>query len=180
MGFDFNKYKTILITKFGVVEKSIEEGMVVWFNKYGDTEKTRSDFLWSVFNLVLQNIGATFKSAEDLYKRQKDVYWEMVKMLIDEGKNTTHIRKEITLIDLREMESKENASLFESELIICGANCCEECDKIDGRKTTIEKELDIQLLPYSKCTRKAFCSCFYSITAKRDENGRLIWKKKPE
>jgi len=65
MGFDITKYKTILITKFGVVEKSIEEGMVVWFNKYGDTEKTRNDFIWSVFNLVLENIGETFNRDGD-------------------------------------------------------------------------------------------------------------------
>ena len=177
---DFNKYKTILITKFGVLEKTIEEGMVVWLNKYGDTEKTRSDFIWSVFNLVLENIGETFTNEDDLYHRQRDVYWDMIKLLIDEGRDTTHLRRVITLVELKNMEFKENNSLFESELIISGTNCCEECDKIDGIKTTIEKELNIQLLPYSKCTRNAFCSCFYFISAKRDGNGRLIWKKKPE
>ncbi len=173
MGFDFNKYKTILIAKFGVVEKSIEEGMVFWFNKYGDTEKTRSDFIWSVFNLVLENIGETFSSEEDLYRRQKEVYFEMWHFLSDEGKDFSHIRKQIHFCDLKIHDQSD----WESEVTFIATKCCPECEKNNELTMPIEEAIIKQPLPNPKCTRATGCVCCYGFRGKRDINGRLIRKR---
>ena len=169
----FDKYKAILVSKFGVVQKSLEEGQVIWFKKYGDTEKTRSDFIWSVFNLVLENIGETFTSEEDLYRRQKDAYLEMWYFLIEEKKDFSHIKKQLLFCDLKIQEQSD----WESEVVFIANKCCPECGKNDTLSMLLREAIIKQPLPNPKCTRETGCTCCYGFRGLRDRNGRLIRKQ---
>jgi hypothetical protein len=170
----FDKYKETLLSKFGVVEKSFEEGLIFWIQEYGDTEKTRSDFVWSVFNLILENIGETFKSEEDLYSRQRGLYLEMWHFLIDEKRDFYHIKKQLLFCDLKIQEHSD----WESEVFLIANKCCPECGKGDTLSMLLREAIIEQPLPNPKCTRKTGCTCCYGFRGLRDGNGRLIRKQK--
>ncbi len=76
-------------------------------------------------------------------------------------------------------KSIQNASSTNLKMnaVIIGSKCCEECDKINELKIPFEEVLENPILPYKKCTRKAFCICCYGFEYLRDENGVLIEKK---
>lgn len=54
--------------------------------------------------------------------------------------------------------------------------CCEECNKIDNQKMSLEEVLKNQPLPHNKCKRPRGCICLYGFETIRDNNGRLIEK----
>jgi len=179
MRFNFDKYKKLLIAKYNMSQNSFDENLNNWIKKRENLESSKRDFIWSCFNFLLLDYSKNSNDEIAMYNSQKDIYWDMRLMLIDEGRDSKHIIKVINFIFLKISEINDNNAKFESELVIIGTKCCEECNKIDGIKTTIRKELANQLLPYNKCTRESGCICCYADLFKRGENGRLIRKRKP-
>ena len=89
----FEKYKNIILTKHFVNLESWEKALDIWTKKFGHTDKNLADFIWAMFNEILTVIGGSFKDEEDLYIRQRDVYFSMWEYLKDENRDATHQRR---------------------------------------------------------------------------------------
>lgn len=172
----FSKYKREIIGEF-VHEDNFNKKLSEWINKFGDTDQSRKNFIWSIFQQLIDGLSKKFGYTIEAFRYHKKVYWVMFKFLVDEGKDTTHIRKAIASCDLNVIELEDLESDFESVVEVIGNKCCPECDKIDEKVMSVQEAISAALLPYSKCTNNNGCVCCYASLTKTDEKGRLIRKK---
>ena len=91
---------------------------------------------------------------------------------INNGQDTTDLRKKIAVLDLKQ----QSDSPFELSVeFICG--CCPECDKRSGQQMPYEQAVTEQPIPFKECTRPfTGCVCCYGFNGVRDNNDRLIFK----
>jgi hypothetical protein len=174
----FEKYKRILIDTYRVTADSWNSGLEFWTNKFGDSEKAKADFIWSVFNEVQTLYANSAKSEVELYSKQKEIYFPMWQFLKDEKRDFKHILNAITQIELYLMRAESDASDYVYEVHVIGTKCCENCNKIDGIVLTIEQAIEQNLLPYKECTRNGGCICLYTSIMVTGNDGRLLRKNR--
>lgn len=76
--------------------------------------------------------------------------------------------------EIKQALAEEGGVEMEVEIIANG--CCYVCDKLDGRKLTLQEAVNDFPIPIRGCKRVAGCNCCTALIAKRDSNGNLIWK----
>lgn len=81
-----------------------------WFSQIGSTEKSASDFIWSMFNRKIDMIGGKNLNFKDRYTLLTKVYWNMIQFLLSEERDTTHIRAAVNRLDLEKFELEDTNS----------------------------------------------------------------------
>ena len=165
------KYKYQVVNDF-LEEDEFDKAYFEWIKKFGESNQSKRDFLWSVFQRLNIGIAKKFGVSIETYQYQRELYLIMLSFLVEENRNTKHIRKSIHFCDLM----KADLSDYKQEVEFIATKCCEECDKINGQIIPLEEAIKTQPLPYSKCKRKTGCICCYGFKAVRDERGRIIMK----
>ncbi len=69
-------------------------------------------------------------------------------------------------------QAEETGLLMDVILITKG--CCEQCDKINETRMSLQEVIKSKPLPYYKCIRKPSCICCYGFEPVRDKKGNLI------
>ena len=167
----FNYYISWMIEKYGVTESYINQELEIWKNKFSSAKSPEFDFIWSMFNRIINELPNATNDLEKLYSEQRNIYQKMMEFLHEEGRNFSHVLKSIYYCDLLRWQN----SSYLSEIVIHAADCCENCKELDEKSLSIEHAIEKQYLPNPKCTRYS-CICFYSVRAIRDERDRLIMK----
>ena len=120
-----------------------------------------NDIIWSAFNYQTQII---VKSGIDVYSNLSRLHFAMAHFLREEGKDFNQqlkVSQKYKLLDLRNVLMKLEVS--NPRIEIHSKNCCEKCDKINGKKLTINEAIKNQILPFGDCTNRLnnFCTCIY-------------------
>lgn len=157
--------------KFGMTEENILSHYNEWkLNRVDRIE----DYLWYIFNFLLNENMKQSRNIVDLYKRNDEIYMQMLYFRRKiEGKPANEIQK---ALNYNRLELNIEKTKYEFDLIIIGTIDCEACKNIDGKIITVQQALKKEIIPYNECTRKQGCACLYSIKLKRDNNDRLIRK----
>ena len=165
------KYKSQLVDEF-LDEDEFDGVLVKWVEKSGESDQSKRDFLWYVFQKLNKGIAEKFGYSIEMYQYQRKLYSIMLSFFIDENRNRNHIFKSINHCDLMIAKFSE----YQQQVEFIASKCCEECDKIDGTIISLEEAIRAKPLPYVKCKRKNGCICCYGFHAVRDERGRIVWK----
>lgn len=157
--------------KFGMTRENI-------LNHYEDWKLNRvdrvEDYLWYIFNFLLNENVKQSRDIINLYKRNDEIYMQMLYFRRKiEGKPANEIQQ---ALNYNRLELKIETTPYEFDLIINGTKDCQACKNIDRKIITIKEALKNNIIPYNKCTRKQGCACLYSLKLKRDNNDRLIRK----
>lgn len=116
--------------------------------------KQIKDFIWSQFNELLTKNA---KKPDNL----KSLYFIMGLFLIDEGKESYDMFKQVYNIDLKQYK-KDN---YVSHVVInSDDDGCEQCKAMNGKKYTIDEALKLQVLPVKNCSNEElkYRCCFYT------------------
>lgn len=167
--FPFDKFRHGLI-KCGLQEATYDEYLPEWIKESGDTEQSRKDYIWHLYQLLLTSIAKEFSNDSSLWVKLKFVYCEMSVFLSQEEKDRYVALKGIAHCDLQNAASTG----LKVEAGIIGGNRCPEAEKINGKRFPLSVMLESSLLPYDKCTRDGGCICCYGFHTLRDSNDRLI------
>lgn len=168
--FPFDKFKKGLI-KNGLKETAYNENLSEWIEKYGDTEQSKKDYVWHVYQTLLMSVAKDYShDLQLMYEIQRNIYCEMFGFLCQEGKNIYVAQKGILNCDL------QLAALggLKMNVVIIGGNLCQESMEINGKTFPLEVMLKCSILPYDKCEKIGGCNCTYGFIPLRDENDRLI------
>lgn len=135
------------------------------------------DYLWFIFNHLINENAKQSVSLIDLYTRNDRIYREMISFRRRvEGKRVNELQKLYNQNKVN-LDLESGLSLgFEMEFVIIGVNDCEESKKISCKHITVEQALQNNIIPYENCTRRQGCACLMSLIPKRDANGNLIIK----
>lgn len=172
----FVKYRTILIDDFKLTPESFESEYNETILKRGDSNQTKRDFIWRCFNELLGIYAKAIKDEEEMYKKQKEINMKMWDFLKDEGRDIRTVRKQSNNLDLLIFRARNEKSSYHVQVEIIAKNCCNHCDKIDGKTLDIKEAIDLQLLPYSQCIRNGGCICGYTEKTVRLPNGEISKK----
>lgn len=165
------KYWNILIQEFNVKEVTMFEGWKIWIENYGDTERSKSDFMWQLFNTV-QDIFTENLTGREYFDKKLSLYYTMIEFLKEEKRGFNHIKKAIYGLYL----DRANILDYQVNVEIIAPQDCIEGAEIDGLVLDWKDANDRQILPYSKCKRKGGCVCTYATRIKYDANGEPIMK----
>jgi hypothetical protein len=176
MPIDFyKKYKKQLLDDY-VDEKWFNAHHKQWVNKFGDGYQSQKDFIWSMFNRCINELGKRPQSYE-VFNAQTAIYFIMLKFLWDEKKDVKGIRKSIAQVDVNRMVFDDAQSDLICDVVIISTKCCPECERIDGKVMTLDEVVKNPPLPQPECTRNNGCVCCYARQGRRDSNGRLVYRK---
>lgn len=102
----FNFYENLLVQEHGYAREHLQDHFAQWQKKFGDSLQTKRDFLWSKFNELIAGAATRAANEEEMYRFQKKIYLNMLRLQFDEGKGerTNMIRKLINFCDLKEAE----------------------------------------------------------------------------
>jgi hypothetical protein len=167
----FKYYISWMIEKYGITESYINQELEIWKNKFSSAKSPESDFIWSMFNRIINELPNATNDLEKINSEQRNIFVKMWEFLNEENRNAFHVMKSIHKCDLI---GWQNPSCL-SEVVIHAADCCDNCKELDKKSLSPELALEKEYLPNPKCTRHS-CICFYSIRAIRDERGRLVVK----
>ncbi len=171
-----DKYRNVLINRFTVTPESFDIELSKHFQKFGDSESSRQDFIWRIFNELVVIFPKYFlPESRELYSILRDLYSEMGAFLIDTGCNRNHVHKKFfeTQLKLLEIDSRDFG--YEQDVEVIGGHCCEYCNKLDGLKLPIDEFIKLNPIP-GACSNPNGCNCTYAMTARFDKRGRLIQK----
>ena len=133
-----------------------------------------NDFIWYIFNELLLIIAKQAKTELELYKYQRDVYFEMVFFLKKiESRNANHILKPYTYCVLK--VAKFSPLFLKAEVIADPR--CEVCKTLKYL-APIDQALTDRIIPLENCPNPLGCTCSYAFVSERDENGKLILNNK--
>lgn len=155
--------------KFGMTKENILSHYDKW--KLNRIDKIE-DYLWYIFNFLLNENASKSKDVIDFYKRNDEIYQQMLYFRRKiERKPANEIQQ---LLNYNRLELKIETTQYEFDVIICATNDCEACQNIDRKIITIKEALKDNIIPYNECKRKNGCACTYSIKLKRDKNDDII------
>lgn len=161
------------LKKFAMVENNIREYYLKWNESDQDCIE---DFLWFLFNNLIEQNHKQSKDLKGFYERNDLIYQEMINFRRKhEKKNANEIRKlfNFNRVSLQLLDINDQ---FYWQFQIIAANDCEACKNLNGLNISINDALKNEFIPYESCDRKVGCVCMMGLTAKRDENGKLIYK----
>lgn len=169
-------YNELFLEEYCYPPDHLQKEYREWILKFGESQRSKSDFIWSMFNVFLRRLAKKVQSEHELYSYQRKITLDMIRFRIDEGKSGKqlyYLRRKINLTDLH----LATLTGCEVDVIILGCQDCKESQELRERVFTIEEALAQQIIPYSKCSRYSGCICLYGTQARRDHRGRLIMKK---
>jgi len=143
-----------------------------WIIKFGETEKSKADFVWSMFNRIANSYAGKFKNELEMYTFMRGIYADMWQFLLKEGRDSSHVKRLMHYCDLK-TAGDEN---YKVNAQIIGTKCCPECDEIDGLVIPLDEAINKQILPFKGCTRKNGCICCYGFPYERDLENNLVRK----
>lgn len=162
------------LEKFGLYESVIRQYYEDW--KKLQPEASANDYLWHVFQTLLDSVVEKFNTEEQLYELNFEIYSKMREFLVKvEKRNANHILKMMNENQLRLWKIRAN---FKSEVEIISGHCCEFCDSLNNKRISFEEAIEKRYLASKNCTNKYGCNCCYSQVSVKDENGNLILFKK--
>ncbi len=132
------------LKKHGVSDKQMR-----WEEKRLLPNKTLGDFAWKTLHEELQLVA----TKQD-FPGMRKVYWDMLRVLEIEGKDTLHIEKALMQTDLN-----FNKSLGFKRVVIVNHSeeeHCEKCQALIGKEMSIQTALKTMPLPACKN-----CQCQY-------------------
>lgn len=146
------------------------------FEQYKSMQPDASikDYMWSLFNRIL------LETAGD-YTTQSGIYYSMAIFLAEYESNNGNQYARLALaqeVNKAQMETAESSQSVIWELEVIADTDCEHAKSLDGKKFPITDDLVLPLAN-EDCTRE-LCRCTVSRVAKRDEDGRIIFKKRPQ
>jgi hypothetical protein len=152
-------------------EQAFDRKWIQFFSGYGVTqedyqdfkEKTKSpyprDIVWGLFNQTAHNL-----MKENDFQGLSMIYSSMGSFLNEEGKNPYELFKQSNKMKLIFMKQSYVKTVMISS---CGGGSCPECQKMDGKKYTIEEALEKMPLPNKNCSTimekgtYPFCRCMW-------------------
>lgn len=155
--------------EFGMEEDNIRKYYAEWKLKFGERIE---DFLWHIFNHLLQENATQSQDIKGFYKRSWLIYSEMVRFRRKhEGKKENELWEQAVKNKLA--MTYEQATI-ELDAFVIGAPECEALQEIKDIKLPIGEMVKKDIIPYNKCTRERGCVCFYSCLGRKDSQGRYI------
>jgi len=79
----FKYYISWMIEKYGVTESYINQELEIWKNKFNSARSPESDFIWSMFNRIINELPNATSDLEKLYSEQRNIYQKMT--LLNQG-----------------------------------------------------------------------------------------------
>lgn len=133
------------------------------------------DFLWHIFNHLLQENAAQSKDVIGFYKRSWLIYSEIVGFRRKyEGNKANELWEQMVR---NKLNLSFEQSTIELNAFVSGAPECEAFQEIKNIKLPISDFIKKDILPYDKCTREGGFVCMYVYEVRRDAQDRLISKK---
>lgn len=145
--------------KTGFKEDTYNEFLPVWIKENGDSERSRKDYIWYCYNLLLNEWAKQATTEDIMYREQRKVYLQMINFRRLENKNPTNVTKAFNFCDLQ----INKLSGLNCMAIILGGNRCSEMYQIDKMELTIYEALENQIIPYKLCKREGGCNCCYTF-----------------
>lgn len=137
-----------------------EEKRLTWTNKYGDSNRSIRDFIWSNFNEYIA------KHPTD-YFNLMSTYLEMANFLQEEDKNPFQMLQQARKMELLRYKSEGIRSV---EILSYGG--CTHCNELNGKKFLITDALRTMPIPNKECEyHNGFCRCGYCADSDALERG---------
>jgi len=152
-------------------EQKFDKECIQFFSSYGITqedyqnfkEETKSpfprDIVWGLFN---QTVHRLIK--ENDYQRLGSIYYSMALFLNEEGKSPFELLKQSRRMELIFMKQSYVKKVMISD---CGDDSCLECQKMNGKKYSIEEAIEKMPIPNKNCStimgkgKYPFCCCMW-------------------
>lgn len=158
--------------KFGMTKENIVNHYEEWRLNRADIIE---DYLWYIFNFLLNENAKQSKDITSFYKRNYEIYMQMLYLRRKiEGKPANEIQQ---ALNYNRLGLNIETTPYEFDVIVIATSDCKACKNIDGKIFTVEKALEDKIIPYNHCERKQGCACTYGFRLRRGgENDRLIRK----
>lgn len=167
-----------MFEKYGHSKQYLRDHFIEW-SKYRPA--LVNDYLWYMLNRLITENGSL--TQEQMAYKNSTVYLSMAIFVGKyEGSNPNPYKKLHMEQDLFMYLARDSGVECEIKVIANGQYTCEHGRALDGKSMSLEDALREQPLATEKCIitqdfRKSIgCQCRYTYTAKRDENGRLVFK----
>lgn len=137
--------------------KSIEEA----------SDQEIKDVVWAGYN----QLALKYAKSND-FGALKTLYYRMALFLNEERKDFFQILQQSAKMDL--LSYRQSEVVKKVEILTCGENSCESCQRLAGKKFTIEEALEKMPIPNKECTFKlydenrGFCRCCYIAELKEN------------
>ena len=82
----------------GFKAETYNEDLPAWIKEFGDSERSKKDYIWHCYNLALSTCAKEASSEEMLYGQQRGIYLEMIKFRGYENKSPDNIRKALNFL----------------------------------------------------------------------------------
>lgn len=156
----------------GLSEQQLDED----FKQYQKMQPDASvkDYMWSLFNRMILNTAGN-------YLTQSGIYHSMAVFVAEyDGENGNKFKRMSLAQEVNnaQIETAGGSQSVIWELEIIADPDCEHAKSLDGTKFPITSDLVLPLAN-DDCTRE-FCRCTTSRVPKRDEDGRIIFKNRPQ
>ena len=135
-----------LIKHYNIDREKLNIQLYDWIKKIGETDKSKSDFIWSTMQSISIEIAKKYSNENELYINLRKIYCDMFEFLINEKRNVAHITKMISYCDLMTSRNKD----FEIDAYIIGMKDCNEAKKHDGERLSIEDAITISTYTIQK------------------------------
>lgn len=159
-------------TKFGVTESEIHESYHSW-----DLTQTKDvkDFVWYLFQSILEDVGRSSSSLRELHSKQRDIYYQMLFFRRKFGKAKANEILQLFLeSDIESNFANTNLSL---KIKIISGYCCPYCNELNGKVFSYKEVMENKYLGSQKCTNEHGCNCTYAYIPQRDKNGKLKFRE---
>jgi len=140
---------------FGIKVNDFSDEKIELSRKFGQEAKS-TDVIWGLFNGLISKT----KNQDSLGM----IYYEIALFLNEEGKDSLEIRRQSQKISLLSLKKSEVVKGVE---ILATSESCDECQKLNGNKYTLDEALEKMPIPNPNCTYtftkkgKPFCRCTY-------------------
>ncbi|MFD2589090.1 hypothetical protein ACFSQJ_19350 [Croceitalea marina] len=161
-----------LLNRLGYSNEYIESHYAEWSSA---EKKSHNDYIWYLFNRALNNVDGL--SVEQVFEKNSHIYYAMGLFVhkYENGNRNMYTRLAFEADLLKYIEQSSNSKL-QYIVEIIGSKGCDYALSLDGQKLSPEEMFDWQPLASKDCTNCQGCTCTYSMTVKRDRNGKIIYK----
>lgn len=152
-----------------------EDNLIGYYHNWKkENSESIEDYLWFIFNHLLNENAKQSDNLLDLYKRNERIYREMTLFRRKvEGKKANEILQ-LQFDNYLKIEKETFPEGFICQVEIISGHCCEYCDSLNGKRFDIDNTIENRYLASVNYTREKGCNCCYSVLPKRDERGSLI------
>jgi hypothetical protein len=162
-------------SEFGMQEDNIRSHFIEWSQ---DRPPLVKDFLWYIFQKLLQAVAVQATSEHQLYSLQREIYSKMLEFRKKEEKSKAkEIMRLFMEAELMKTKTDENRNI-ELKVTFISKHCCEFCASFDNQIVSIDEALKNMFIGSDKCTNPKGCNCTVSYIPVRDSNGRVVRRKR--